>query len=215
MYDGKIRYTLILLTILLIFCQNSMAFDENRYDNDSRLQACDLFNEAKQLYGNNPSEKTLSKIESTLFEALSIIPESVDQLNFIRIESRLIHGAGHWAKYRNVRVPRSCVYQPHKLMNKIRMQIPPEPWAVADLKTDDTGSIVTVKIYNKGKSYMENIFVSISATNLPDPAPKTIDQIKPGENSLVQWSTKQNIENEPLKILFKEQYGFHPCELHF
>jgi len=212
----KQSFALVFFTFIFIsFATTAVAFDENNYNNESRLMACDLLQEAKDMFDANPSAKKLSEIEGKLFEALSKVPESVDRLNFVRRESRLIHGAGRWAKYTKVNVDRHCKYDPHKLMNKVRMQIPPEPWVKASLKTSYNKSMLTVRIKNRGKTSLENIEATITSSELPSARPKLIEHIKPGEDGVLQWSTKMNIANTPFKIIFKEQYGFNPCALHF
>jgi len=206
----------ILLTFIVVLISHStlLAFNENNYSNSDKLNACDILEKANNLYNDDQSDKTLLKIERMLFEAMSLIPESVDRLNFIRIESR-IHNAGRWAQYHDVEVPRYCEYQPQKLMGKIRMHIPPEPWAKANLIANESGLTLMIQIQNMGKSYMENIDVMVTTPNALKPTVKQIKQIKPGEKETLQFSTPKKNINKNFTISFKEQYGFAPCDLQF
>jgi hypothetical protein len=191
------------------------AFDESQYSNSNRLRACDLLMAAEKICNEDRSDQLLKEAEAKILKALSLVPTSVDQLNFIRMEPRLHHNSGRWAKFRDVPVDRYCTYNPHEMLGKIRMKIPPQPWAKASLYQTRSGSLVLLKLNNIGKSTMQNIEINLVSDSLPSPSPKTIPELKPGEKKIIKWSTRMNILNESFRIVFKEAYGFVPCALNF
>jgi hypothetical protein len=204
-----------LAVIFMIMIVNANAFDENVFSNSDRLKACDLLSAAEKIYNEDLNDQSLKEGETMILKALSLVPQSVDQLNFIRMETRLHHNSGRWAKFRDVPVDRYCAYNPHEMLGKIRMKIPPQPWAKASLYQTRSGSLVHLKISNIGKSSMQNIEINLVSDSLPSPPSQTISELKPGEKKIVKWSTRMNILNESFRIEFKEDYGFVPCALNF
>jgi len=202
------------MLITFITC-NANAFDENAYSNDNRLQACDLLMAAEKIYNDDRSDQSLKEGEAMVLKAISLVPESVDRLNFNRMEPRLHHNSGRWAKFHDVSVPRYCKYHPHEMLGKIRMKIPPQPWAKASLYRTKSGSLIVLKIKNIGKTAMQNIEMHLVSDKFPEFTPQAIPTLNPGEKHIVKWPTPVLIVNDSFRIEFKEKYGFVPCALHF
>jgi len=200
---------------MIISTIEARAFDETNFPNEDRLKACDLLKEAEKTYTEDRSNASLKEAESMILEAIALVPESVEQLNFKRKEDRIEHNDGRWAKFITVYVDRYCEYYPHKLLGKIRMRIPPQPWAKASLFHTEEGSLVRVKLKNTGKTAMQDIEVKIVSDKLPAAPIRHIQLIEPGGNGSVKWTTRMDIRSAPFNIEFNEKFGFVPCPLSF
>ncbi|MCK4761462.1 MAG: hypothetical protein KAW12_04620 [Candidatus Aminicenantes bacterium] len=105
-------------------------------------------------------------------------------------------------------------YQPNRLLGKIRMEIPPQPKATADINLKESSAEIIVTIENSGQSSMEEVMVFILTTDKSFKV-KTISRIKPGGKKTLKWIVSNNLVFHSLEIYFKEKYGFIPCPLIF
>jgi hypothetical protein len=211
---NKIAFSVFFI-ITIISTMNANAFDETKYPNDDRLKACDLLMEAEKTYSEDLNNDSLKEAESIVLEAISLVPESLAQLNFKRAEDRIDTNNGRWVQFITVYVDRSCEYYPYALLGKIRMRIPPQPWAKASLFHTEEGSKVHVKLKNTGTTSMQDIKVKIVSDSLPAAPVRQINLIEPGGKDSVEWTTRLDIRQAPFKIEFDEKFGFAPCPLNF
>jgi len=208
-----IQIIFIIVVLIFSFFQSKIF----AFSNEDKRKACELYNKAYENMNDvKSSNDKLINAEKLLMEAISIIPEDTNKIHYEKTESLLQHGNSRFPRYENVVVTKSQSYKPNKLLIQVRSKIPPEPWALVQINEQDSKFYINLTIYNNGKSYMEDIKISIKG-DIPFLSSQKIDSIMPKSKESIQWSTisiQDNLLNS-LCIKFEEKYGFAPSDIRF
>ena len=212
----------LLLIIFFIILPLSFVIKNNAYAEENQIirKACETYNKAYEMYNygqNSLKEKSLVEIEELLMEAINLIPENKKKICYEKIESVLQHGNSRFPRYENVDVTKCQNYLPNKLLLQVRSKLPPEPWTLIQVRNNNNGGyLIDLCIFNYGKTYMEDIIVTIKG-DIPNLSSQTIDYIMPNSKKKIQWSTLPVPKGlfKTVNIIFDEKYSFAPCNIQF